>query len=142
MNTVRATPRAHVGLPTVKSFEQLCAELAEKAQTRPEGSGTVAQLGGNLPWSAGLITPAWDFASSGALIAQIGTAPIPGSDPAIQSITATDYLVLTQGCGSVPRPWPWPAPAIPAPSSPDAWRRSATAPQKMAVVTRGNQSGR
>ena len=28
----------------MKSFEQLYAELAEKAQTRPEGSGTVAQL--------------------------------------------------------------------------------------------------
>ena len=33
-----------VGWGTVKSFEQLYAELAEKAQTRPEGSGTVAQL--------------------------------------------------------------------------------------------------
>ena len=33
-----------VGWDTVKSFEQLYAELAEKAQTRPEGSGTVAQL--------------------------------------------------------------------------------------------------
>ena len=28
----------------MKSFEQLYAELAEKAATRPEGSGTVAQL--------------------------------------------------------------------------------------------------
>jgi phosphoribosyl-ATP pyrophosphohydrolase len=28
----------------VKTFEQLYAELAEKAATRPEGSGTVAQL--------------------------------------------------------------------------------------------------
>ncbi|MBC9823262.1 phosphoribosyl-ATP diphosphatase [Terrabacter sp. MAHUQ-38] len=28
----------------MKSFEQLYAELAEKALTRPEGSGTVAQL--------------------------------------------------------------------------------------------------
>jgi phosphoribosyl-ATP pyrophosphohydrolase len=28
----------------VKSFEQLYAELAERAQTRPAGSGTVAQL--------------------------------------------------------------------------------------------------
>ena len=28
----------------MKTFEQLYAELAEKAQTRPEGSGTVAQL--------------------------------------------------------------------------------------------------
>ncbi len=28
----------------MKSFEQLYAELAEKAQTRPAGSGTVAQL--------------------------------------------------------------------------------------------------
>jgi phosphoribosyl-ATP pyrophosphohydrolase len=28
----------------VKSFEQLYAELAEKAATRPEGSGTVAAL--------------------------------------------------------------------------------------------------
>ena len=33
-----------VGWVTVKSFEQLYAELAEKAATRPEGSGTVAQL--------------------------------------------------------------------------------------------------
>jgi phosphoribosyl-ATP pyrophosphohydrolase len=29
---------------TVKTFEELWAELSEKAQTRPEGSGTVAQL--------------------------------------------------------------------------------------------------
>ncbi len=29
---------------TVKNFETLFAELAEKAQTRPEGSGTVAEL--------------------------------------------------------------------------------------------------
>ncbi|MCC3764432.1 phosphoribosyl-ATP diphosphatase [Glycomyces sp. TRM65418] len=28
----------------MKTFEQLYAELAEKAATRPEGSGTVAQL--------------------------------------------------------------------------------------------------
>jgi phosphoribosyl-ATP pyrophosphohydrolase len=28
----------------VKTFEQLYAELADKAATRPEGSGTVAQL--------------------------------------------------------------------------------------------------
>ena len=29
---------------TVKTFEELWAELSEKAQTRPEGSGTVQQL--------------------------------------------------------------------------------------------------
>lgn len=29
---------------TVKTFEELFAELAEKARTRPEGSGTVQQL--------------------------------------------------------------------------------------------------
>nr|WP_242600041.1 phosphoribosyl-ATP diphosphatase [Dermacoccus nishinomiyaensis] len=29
---------------TVKSFEQLWEELSEKAATRPEGSGTVAEL--------------------------------------------------------------------------------------------------
>ena len=39
-----AESEAPVGWGTVKSFEQLYAELAEKAQTRPEGSGTVAQL--------------------------------------------------------------------------------------------------
>ena len=44
MSTVRTTGRRPVGWGTVKSFEQLYAELAEKAQTRPEGSGTVAQL--------------------------------------------------------------------------------------------------
>lgn len=31
-------------LGSVKSFESLFAELSEKAQTRPEGSGTVAEL--------------------------------------------------------------------------------------------------
>ncbi len=31
-------------LSLVKSFEQLYAELADKAATRPEGSGTVAAL--------------------------------------------------------------------------------------------------
>ena len=33
-----------VTLHPVKTFEELCAELNEKAQTRPEGSGTVAEL--------------------------------------------------------------------------------------------------
>jgi len=33
-----------VALGTVKSFEQLWAELSEKAATRPEGSDTVAEL--------------------------------------------------------------------------------------------------
>lgn len=33
-----------LGLSDVKSFEQLYAELSQKAETRPEGSGTVAQL--------------------------------------------------------------------------------------------------
>ena len=41
VGTVRARP---VGWGTVKIFEQRYAELAEKAQTRPEGSGPVAQL--------------------------------------------------------------------------------------------------
>jgi phosphoribosyl-ATP pyrophosphohydrolase len=31
-------------LIVVKTFEELWAELSEKAQTRPEGSGTVRQL--------------------------------------------------------------------------------------------------
>jgi len=30
--------------PTSKTFEELFAELTEKARTRPSGSGTVAQL--------------------------------------------------------------------------------------------------
>ena len=33
-----------VGCDPVKTFEQLYAELADKAVTRPAGSGTVAQL--------------------------------------------------------------------------------------------------
>ena len=33
-----------VGLTLVKTFDALYAELAEKARTRPEGSGTVAEL--------------------------------------------------------------------------------------------------
>ena len=44
MSTVETSRARPVGWGTVKSFEQLYAELAEKAQTRPEGSGTVAQL--------------------------------------------------------------------------------------------------
>ena len=41
-----ASPAASgpLGLSLVKSFEQLYAELSHKATTRPEGSGTVAQL--------------------------------------------------------------------------------------------------
>jgi phosphoribosyl-ATP pyrophosphohydrolase len=31
-------------LATVKTFEELYAELSEKARTRPEGSGTVREL--------------------------------------------------------------------------------------------------
>ena len=41
---IRASSGSPVGLGTVKSFEQLFAELADKAATRPEGSGTVAAL--------------------------------------------------------------------------------------------------
>jgi phosphoribosyl-ATP pyrophosphohydrolase len=33
-----------IGLTPVKTFDELWAELSEKARTRPEGSGTVAQL--------------------------------------------------------------------------------------------------
>ena len=33
-----------LGWATVKTFDGLWAELSEKARTRPEGSGTVAQL--------------------------------------------------------------------------------------------------
>lgn len=44
MSAVLTAHGATVGCGPVKSFEQLYAELAEKAQTRPEGSGTVAQL--------------------------------------------------------------------------------------------------
>jgi phosphoribosyl-ATP pyrophosphohydrolase len=41
---MKSRTSAPVGLGTVKSFEQLFAELADKAATRPEGSGTVAAL--------------------------------------------------------------------------------------------------
>ncbi len=34
----------HVTLTLVKTFEQLYAELSDKAATRPDGSGTVAAL--------------------------------------------------------------------------------------------------
>ena len=33
-----------LGLSPVKTFDELFAELSEKARTRPEGSGTVKQL--------------------------------------------------------------------------------------------------
>ena len=33
----------------MKSFDELFAELSEKAQTRPEGSGTVRQLDAGIP---------------------------------------------------------------------------------------------
>ncbi len=33
-----------LGWPVVKTFEELWSELSEKARTRPDGSGTVAQL--------------------------------------------------------------------------------------------------
>ncbi len=45
---IRPAVGAPVGLGTVKSFEQLFAELADKAATRPEGSGTVAALDGGV----------------------------------------------------------------------------------------------
>jgi phosphoribosyl-ATP pyrophosphohydrolase len=42
--TERAAGRARRRLTTVKTFDELWAELSEKAQTRPEGSGTVREL--------------------------------------------------------------------------------------------------
>ncbi len=43
--TLAVGDRPHaVGWATVKTFEELWAELSEKARTRPEGSGTVRQL--------------------------------------------------------------------------------------------------
>ena len=44
MSGVGGGRTAPVPLDLVKSFEQLYAELADKAATRPEGSGTVAAL--------------------------------------------------------------------------------------------------
>jgi phosphoribosyl-ATP pyrophosphohydrolase len=41
---IRRAPAGHVEFPPVKTFEQLYAELAEKALTRPEGSSTVTAL--------------------------------------------------------------------------------------------------
>jgi len=35
-------------LTTVKTFDELWAELSEKARSRPEGSGTVQQLDGGV----------------------------------------------------------------------------------------------
>ena len=40
----RAAVAHRLGWATVKTFDGLWAELSEKARTRPEGSGTVAQL--------------------------------------------------------------------------------------------------
>ena len=43
--TRASASRLHaVGWATVKTFDELWAELSEKARTRPEGSGTVRQL--------------------------------------------------------------------------------------------------
>jgi phosphoribosyl-ATP pyrophosphohydrolase len=41
---VRSERRPRTRLSAVKTFEQLWAELADKAERRPDGSGTVAQL--------------------------------------------------------------------------------------------------
>ena len=43
VRSVESTPDG-LGLLPVKTFEELWTELTLKAQTRPEGSGTVAQL--------------------------------------------------------------------------------------------------
>ena len=40
---------------TVKTFDELFAELTEKAATRPTGSGTVAALA--LLWTVGPVPP-------------------------------------------------------------------------------------
>lgn len=44
MDTGTPSGRARLGSGDVKTFDSLYAELAEKARTRPAGSGTVAQL--------------------------------------------------------------------------------------------------
>ena len=49
---------------TVKTFEELWAELSEKAQTRPEGSGTVrrstpASMRSARSWSRRPPSPGW-----------------------------------------------------------------------------------
>ncbi len=41
---VRRSAWQHLGWGPVKTFDELWAELAEKARSRPEGSGTVRQL--------------------------------------------------------------------------------------------------
>ena len=43
-DAVGSGPAMPVALNPVKSFEQLWEELSEKAATRPDGSGTVAEL--------------------------------------------------------------------------------------------------
>lgn len=44
MNIPAPTPARPLGSGVVKTFEALFAELSEKSVTRPEGSGTVAEL--------------------------------------------------------------------------------------------------
>ena len=50
-----------LGLPLVKTFEDLWAELSAKAEERPEGSGTVQQLdaGTGEVDVAGVASPDW-----------------------------------------------------------------------------------
>jgi phosphoribosyl-ATP pyrophosphohydrolase len=62
----------------VKSFEQLYAELAEKAATRPEGSGTVAALdagvhsiGKKIVEEAAEVWMAAEYQSNGATAEEI-----------------------------------------------------------------------
>ncbi|GEP38551.1 phosphoribosyl-ATP pyrophosphatase [Nocardioides psychrotolerans] len=44
MDTVQRLASTPVGWLIVKTFDELWAELSEKARTRPEGSGTVREL--------------------------------------------------------------------------------------------------
>jgi phosphoribosyl-ATP pyrophosphohydrolase len=44
MGAERSSHSNHVTLTFVKTFDQLYAELTDKAATRPQGSGTVAEL--------------------------------------------------------------------------------------------------
>lgn len=112
-------------------------------------TGAIAQLGNDLPWPGSrtaTISPDWAFAGSGPYLAQLGSAPIPGSDVAIPVVPprpATDYLTLYEGCKGYPNRFPPVASGRPELSlRPGALGISPQVPARADVVVKNTSTGR
>lgn len=110
-------------------------------------TGAIAQLGNDLPWPGhrgAVVSSDWNFAGTGAVIAQLGTVPIPGSDvviPVVPPRPATEYVQLYEGCKGYPNRFPPVPDGRPTLELSGALGLSPQVPAKAEVVVRRTTTG-